>query len=204
MGKQFFNAHILQQRPRLFINSDGEIDTLLDKLDATADPSINDDSDDGYAVGSLWVNVTTDKAFICLDSSVGSAVWKEITTSVVDGDHVVSEGISTTSGTGWTEKLNLPTFTPISDGDYEVHWNWEQNCNAKSHMHMRVMQDDTTELGQNLKEAVTVNDYEHVSGFAIITLTVAGGPYRFDIDFASPDTDLVRIRRARLAVCRLP
>lgn len=50
----------------------------LNKLDATADPGVGDDSADGYSVGSLWVNVTDDDAFICLDSSSGAAVWAQI------------------------------------------------------------------------------------------------------------------------------
>jgi len=52
--------------------------TVLDKLDATVDPTTGDDSGDGYAVGSLWVNVTSDTAFVCVDASVGSAVWFEL------------------------------------------------------------------------------------------------------------------------------
>jgi len=48
-------------------------------LTATTDPGVGDDSDDGYSVGSRWINVTLDKEFVCLDATVGAAVWTETT-----------------------------------------------------------------------------------------------------------------------------
>jgi hypothetical protein len=41
------------------------------------DPSQLDDVNGGYAVGSIWVNTSTKKVFICFDPTVGSAVWHE-------------------------------------------------------------------------------------------------------------------------------
>ena len=57
----------------------------LNKLDATSDPTANDDTDLGYAVGSIWVNVTTDRMHICADNTANAAVWQalaHITTGV--------------------------------------------------------------------------------------------------------------------------
>ncbi len=48
------------------------------KLNATTEPTANDDSGDGYSVGSKWVDVTNDKIYFCLDASVGAAVWQEV------------------------------------------------------------------------------------------------------------------------------
>lgn len=56
---------------------------VLNKLDATTAPTVNDDSGDGYDVGSIWVDVTNDNAYICLDATVGAAVWKPISGSGV-------------------------------------------------------------------------------------------------------------------------
>ena len=50
----------------------------LNKLDATAAPTTGDDTGDGYSVGSVWVDVTNDKAYICVDASSGAAVWNFI------------------------------------------------------------------------------------------------------------------------------
>jgi len=49
------------------------------KLDATQAPTVNNDIDEGYAVGSRWVDVTNDKEYVCLDNTDGAAVWTETT-----------------------------------------------------------------------------------------------------------------------------
>jgi hypothetical protein len=52
---------------------------LVNNLAAAAAPAVTDDSDPaGYGVGSLWLDTTADKAYICLDATNGAAVWKEI------------------------------------------------------------------------------------------------------------------------------
>lgn len=45
---------------------------------ATVAPTTGDDSNDGYDVNSIWVDVTHDQAYICLDATVGAAVWRRI------------------------------------------------------------------------------------------------------------------------------
>lgn len=52
---------------------------LLNNLAATTAPTVNEDSADGYAVGSVWIDTTNDKGYQCVDSSVGAAVWKPMT-----------------------------------------------------------------------------------------------------------------------------
>lgn len=53
----------------------------LSRFDKTVPPGANDDVDGGFSIGSLWLDVTNDKAYICLDNTNGAAVWKEITLS---------------------------------------------------------------------------------------------------------------------------
>jgi hypothetical protein len=48
-------------------------------MGASTAPGTGDDSGDGYAVGSRWFDTTADKEYVCLDASVGAAVWKETT-----------------------------------------------------------------------------------------------------------------------------
>lgn len=59
------------------LNSNGNL--LLHNYTATTAPTINDDAGDGYSVGSEWINLTTDAAYKCVDSTVGAAVWSQIT-----------------------------------------------------------------------------------------------------------------------------
>ena len=53
------------------------------KWDATVDPAVTDDSGDGYAIGSLWVNTTGHKVFIAEAVTVGAAVWRQVWPALV-------------------------------------------------------------------------------------------------------------------------
>lgn len=49
----------------------------------TAAPVVGDDVADGYQAGSLAVDVTGDRAYVCVDNSSGAAVWKKISGGVI-------------------------------------------------------------------------------------------------------------------------
>lgn len=57
---------------------------------ALADPTVSNDTLDGYSIGSRWYNTSSQEEFVCLDSSVGTAVWTSTT----------SGGGSSSSNTG--------------------------------------------------------------------------------------------------------
>lgn len=71
----------------------GNVEDILSNYTAVVDPVITDDSGLGYSVGSLWYNVTDDKAFTCLDASAGAAIWNEI--SIVDHADLLNIGTNT-------------------------------------------------------------------------------------------------------------
>lgn len=47
-------------------------------ISATTSPTINDDSGDGYSIGSFWIDVTNDKIYWVSDVTVGAALWHEL------------------------------------------------------------------------------------------------------------------------------
>jgi hypothetical protein len=49
----------------------------LDNYAASAAPTVNDDSGDGYSAGSLWLWPGGGRCFRCRSASVGAAVWDE-------------------------------------------------------------------------------------------------------------------------------
>jgi hypothetical protein len=65
---------VLQQR-----TSGAAVTNLQYNFTATAAPTAGDDSGDGYEVGSMWLDVTNNKAYICLDNTLAAAVWVDIT-----------------------------------------------------------------------------------------------------------------------------
>ena len=57
-----------------------DLDTIdancpLKKYNATAAPTNGDDSTAGYSVGSIWVDVTNDRSYICVDATALAAIW---------------------------------------------------------------------------------------------------------------------------------
>ncbi len=42
-------------------------------------PTITDDSSAGYALFSQWIDTVLDDAYICVDATPGSAIWKKTT-----------------------------------------------------------------------------------------------------------------------------
>jgi hypothetical protein len=55
------------------------VENVKVNLSASTAPTSTDDSSSGYAVGSVWIDTTNDKAYVCVDATISSAVWTEIT-----------------------------------------------------------------------------------------------------------------------------
>jgi hypothetical protein len=48
-------------------------------FDAIVDPVVTNGAGEGFIPGSLWMNTATQSAFMCVDNTIGAAVWKQIT-----------------------------------------------------------------------------------------------------------------------------
>ena len=57
---------------------EAEREEILNNFSATSAPTANDDAGDGYSVGSMWINISTNLAYICMDNSAGAADWDQI------------------------------------------------------------------------------------------------------------------------------
>ncbi len=71
----------------------GNVANLKVNLTATSAPTSTDAASSGYSVGSRWINVSTDKEYVCLDATNGSAVWKE--TSIISHTDLTNIGTNT-------------------------------------------------------------------------------------------------------------
>ena len=89
-------------------------------VNQTTAPGVGDDSDDGYAIGSMWFDTTADISYQALDVSVGSAVWLIIASGVTghtkytDAEAITAvEGEATLALAGEVDiakKLSLSAF----------------------------------------------------------------------------------------------
>jgi len=70
------------------------------KYNATTAPTVNDDSTDGYGVGSNWYDTTNDRAYICLDSTPTAAVWKDCVANLSNTDLTLT-GVRTVANAGY-------------------------------------------------------------------------------------------------------
>jgi microcystin-dependent protein len=96
----------------------------IHKLNAAVAPAVTDDSGDGYAVGSVWIDTTADISYECLDASVGAAVWRRHQT--YDADLAAIAGLTsaadkgiqfTGAGTAATYDLTAFAKTVLDDAD---------------------------------------------------------------------------------------
>jgi hypothetical protein len=68
----------------------------------TAAPGAGDDNADGYRVGSMWIDITNDESYRCVDDSTGAAVWIGTTLEASD---LGSLALVTPTGTGSTSNF---------------------------------------------------------------------------------------------------
>jgi hypothetical protein len=80
-----------------------QISNPLSNFAATTDPTINDDSGDGYLPGSRWVNVSNGNIFTAISTSLGAAVWERL-----DKERLA---------VSFFASLNMGTFN-VTDGAY--------------------------------------------------------------------------------------
>ncbi len=77
----------------------------INNLSATTNPTVNDDANDGYVVGSKWVNVTQDRIYEAVDVTVGAAIWRRMVYYETGTTTILGSELGT-SASGFTN-LNL-------------------------------------------------------------------------------------------------
>lgn len=94
---------------------------------ATTIPTINDDYSAGYLPGSLIVNTTQDVAYVCLDNTVGAAIWRSLgtgRTTATTTDPTVNDDVNDgyLPGSVWVNTSGNTVFTNISNSAAAASW----------------------------------------------------------------------------------
>ncbi|RTK98730.1 MAG: hypothetical protein EKK57_11170 [Proteobacteria bacterium] len=98
----------------LYRNAAGVVFRRLANLSAAVDPSINADSAAGYSIGSVWINTTADRVWMCVDNSAGSAIWDLITPGTVTTSGSLANYVLCGPVSG---APSLPTFRNLDVAD---------------------------------------------------------------------------------------
>jgi hypothetical protein len=83
----------------------------LNKYDAAAAPTANEDVADGYGPGSLWLDTSSNLAYICESNGAAAAVWNVLGGGVSNqdyGDITVAAGV-------WTIDAGVVTLAKLAD-----------------------------------------------------------------------------------------
>jgi hypothetical protein len=51
----------------------------------TSNPTANDDINDGYEIGTIWINTSNDTSYVLVDNTSGAAVWNQLDSSGASG-----------------------------------------------------------------------------------------------------------------------
>lgn len=81
-------------RTNLNVNN---VPNVLENLTAIVDPTNNDDSGSGYSVGSRWINVNLNRAWTCVDATLGAAIWNRGVSLIGELDDVDTTGVQATN-----------------------------------------------------------------------------------------------------------
>jgi hypothetical protein len=76
---------------------------------AAVAPVATDDSASGYAVGSYWIDLVTNTAYVCVDALVGAAIWTS-TTAAGGGTTAVVQWGNDSSGNNTTTRYLDPGY----------------------------------------------------------------------------------------------
>ena len=151
------------------------IENIKDNLNASAAPTTSDDSSEGYAVGSRWLDTTNNQVYVALSVATNSAVWANLTASGSGSSTFINltDTPSSYSGNGGKYLLvnsseNAIVFdTPAGGGDMTKSTYDTDN-------------DGIVDSAENLQPSGEVNLGEHTIGFTEQAIILSSGAANID------------------------
>jgi hypothetical protein len=184
-------AHSVNADSKTVVESEAK-----DNLEATIDPTVNDDINSGYAIGSNWINTVSKISFKCVDNSAGAAVWSM---AVVNWQSADSNDESSTTSTSWQDKVTMTT--PALTGTFFMIYSAEIKSGDilnKAKLRCRNTTDNVTLANSNSGET----DYESFSASSVVVF--AGSSKTFKLQLQSKLEGMTSyVQNARMRLWRV-
>jgi len=115
---------------------------LKSNLAATVAPSATDDSAAGYAVGSMWIDTTSNSSYVCVDSTATSAVWNQIDATGLKNNLAATVAPSATDdsaagyavGSMWIDTAANSSYVCVDSTATSAVWNQIDATGLKSNL----------------------------------------------------------------------
>lgn len=73
--RNILDGNIIQGATTKFSDNGTATKIETNHVRSNVNPTVNDDANDGFYIGTLWINVTTQTVYASVNSTVGAAVW---------------------------------------------------------------------------------------------------------------------------------
>lgn len=142
---------------------------LIGTENNTIDPT---DTDDGYVVGSVWVNTVTHSTFVCIDNTTNNAVWAEFITdnSFAFHSHCSCDNITAVEDDTWTAVEPVSHTVNIDETNGHMTWDgaaYEMTINYDGYIRIEVK--GSAKWGQGtsfefviFKNGITVSEHGNI------------------------------------------
>jgi hypothetical protein len=120
----------------------------LSNFDAAAAPTVNDDTTQGYAVGSYWRKATTGREWVCVSATAGAARWLPLQGQALPpiGEGIMPDNVGSINA-AFPSTAPVKTFSPITIDGLGT-WTWYIHLTtAQAAGAMRVAVYDVDEYG---------------------------------------------------------
>lgn len=91
---QYLQSSGSTERSKYSDISNDDIQQSRHKFIKLIDPVSSDDKSQGYQIGDIWFVSETDKTFVCVNNTIGNAVWNEIKTDDIVRTEWTSSGLN--------------------------------------------------------------------------------------------------------------
>lgn len=94
--------------------------SIKDATGESADPTVDDDVDLDYEVGSIWLNTTDDRSFICIDNTDGAAIWLRTGQAVLKSFQFFADQLDVPNNADWAVNALAPSVADSNDNNKVV------------------------------------------------------------------------------------